>query len=608
MKDNGKILPVEEMIFHEEFTGRDKELRKLDSWVKRIQRRGATSISIIAPRRMGKSVLLDRLVNTIFFKPEYNVVPFYIRIERKDVTLHKFLLTYATTFFRQYIAYCLQDPLLYRQHRLDLKELLDYPSNNHKAIKLAQQFIREFLTRYHEHEEDDAQRHWDKFVFVPEDLASFSGVKVVVIIDEFQDMKFFMHNVPESQLDFIRADREKNPDRLGTNLTATYSHVSQSRLAPMLVSGSAVTMIFKTVMGGALAGRFGHQYLKPLSIADGAILLQTVLELYTENISISTESALYASTQVGGHPYYLYCLAISDHENKLFNSKADVDRIIQYEIEYGKIGSFWQVHFENNRRYINSDEDAALGRKIIYYFTQYNNQLVDTKTIASKLNVPKTAVDQKIRKLYQADLVYRRARYYAFNDICLMRFIHFFYADEIEGLEKIDLSEQSRFNNLKGRFLEIIVQVTMMKFNDEELDGAWYGRPAQTIKAPLFQIVDSKQTKGSTTRNYQLDVVGKTVRRDLFWVCECKYTRKKMNLSQVHKLEKAAIVLKQELKESEQPIPHMQLWLVSTGGFTNEVLRYVEGREDIYFTDHDGINNIFGAYGGNYNIPLFNNE
>ncbi len=431
----------------------------------------------------------------------------------------------------------------------------------------------------------------------------------MVIIDEFQDMKFYIHDVTDEQLKHVHAERKKNLDYGGgMDLTASYSHISQSRLTPMIVSGSAVTMIFKTVMGGALAGRFGYQYLKPLSIADGATLLQTVLQLYTENISISTENALYASTQVGGHPYYLYSIATSDRENKQFNSKDNIDRMIQYEIEYGKIGGFWQTHFENNRRYINGDEDVELGRKIIYYFTQYNNQLVDTKTIAAKLQVAKTAVDQKIRKLHQADLVYRRARYYAFNDICLMRFIHFFYADEIEGLEKIDLSEQSRFNNLKGRFLEIIVQVTMMKFNDEELDGAWYGRSAQTVKAPLFQIVDSKQTKGSTTRTYQLDVVGKTVRRDLYWVCECKYTKRKMDLSQVHKLEKAVEVLKQEIKENEQPIPHMQLWLVSTGGFTNEVLHYVEEREDIYFTDHDGINSIFRAYGGNYNIPLFNME
>ncbi len=57
------------MVAYEEFTDRVEILRELDMWVKNIQRMAAPSTAIIAPRRMGKTVLLDRLVNTVFFKP-----------------------------------------------------------------------------------------------------------------------------------------------------------------------------------------------------------------------------------------------------------------------------------------------------------------------------------------------------------------------------------------------------------------------------------------------------------------------------------------------------------------------------------------------------------
>ncbi|MDM8525677.1 hypothetical protein QUF80_20085, partial [Desulfococcaceae bacterium HSG8] len=100
-----KILPVEEMVAYEEFTDRVEILRELDGWVKNIQRMASPSTAIISPRRLGKTVLLDRLVNTVFFKPEYRVAPFYFRMKREDTTLRDFLLEYATTFFRQYIAY-----------------------------------------------------------------------------------------------------------------------------------------------------------------------------------------------------------------------------------------------------------------------------------------------------------------------------------------------------------------------------------------------------------------------------------------------------------------------------------------------------------------------
>jgi hypothetical protein len=142
-----KILPVEEMVAWEEFTDRVEILRELDLWVKNIQRMAAPSTALISPRRMGKTVLLDRLVNTVFFRPEYRVAPFYFRMRREDTTLRKFLLEYATTFFRQYIAYCHQEPLLYRS-RTPLEELLDYPSD-HKAVNLAKNFIGDFLRHYY---------------------------------------------------------------------------------------------------------------------------------------------------------------------------------------------------------------------------------------------------------------------------------------------------------------------------------------------------------------------------------------------------------------------------------------------------------------------------
>ncbi|MCP4112746.1 MAG: hypothetical protein GY749_45665, partial [Desulfobacteraceae bacterium] len=512
-----KILPVEEMVAYEEFTDRVEILRELDAWVKNIQRMASPSTAIMSPRRMGKTVLLDRLVNTVFFKPEYRVAPFYFRMKREEITLKAFLLEYATSFFRQYIAYCHQEPLLYRS-KMPLEQLLDYPSE-HKAVSLAKEFIENFLTAYHyKRPIDNTRNQWEDFISIPEDIASYSGTRVAVIIDEFQDMKFYIHDVEQSSLERIMQERNQNSDYRGINLPSTYDRQAQSRKAPMLVSGSAVTMIYSTVMGGALGGRFDFTYLKPMSIPDGAALLRQLLNIYVPGAAVTPEDALYASAQVGGHPYYIYCLAMSKCEGKTFG-KNDIDRIIRYEIEQGKIYGFWQTHFNRNRRHINADSDETLGKKIIYYFTKYNNQPVDTKEIAETLDVPRKAVEEKIESLYLADLVYRtRARYYTFNDICLMRFIKFVYEKDLEGIDKIDLGHQNLFNTLKGRFLEMVVQVTMMKFNHEILDGKFFGKPGQT-EVPLFQFVDTKYAKGFRTPQYQIDVYGMVQGREQVWIC-----------------------------------------------------------------------------------------
>ncbi len=104
--------------------------------MKSIQRMGSWSTALIAPRRIGKTVLLDRLVNMVFYKPENCVAPFYFRMKREKKTLHKFLLEYSTSFFRQYITYCHQDPVLFRDSSFKLEDSLEYRSE-HKAVQLA---------------------------------------------------------------------------------------------------------------------------------------------------------------------------------------------------------------------------------------------------------------------------------------------------------------------------------------------------------------------------------------------------------------------------------------------------------------------------------------
>ncbi|MCP4376829.1 MAG: hypothetical protein GY794_11715, partial [bacterium] len=292
MHEDDRIWPVEEMLAYEEFTDRVELLRELENWVKNIQRMAAPSTALIAPRRMGKTVLLDRLVNTVFFKPEYRVAPFYFKMKREEITLQEFLLWYARTFFRQYIAYCLQDPTLFKMEELPLQELLAIPSE-HQAVRVTKEYIQRFLKHYTTYGHEDARNHWDAFIRVPENLASLTGIRVAVIIDEFQDMKFYIHHISCQRLNEMQASPEWTPGIGGINLTATYDRQAQSRKAPMLVSGSAVTMIFRTVMGGPLGGRFGFTYIRPLSIPDGATLLQQAVAYYLPGTVISPEHALY---------------------------------------------------------------------------------------------------------------------------------------------------------------------------------------------------------------------------------------------------------------------------------------------------------------------------
>lgn len=112
-------------------------------------------------------------------------------------------------------------------------------------------------------------------------------------------------------------------------------------------------------------------------------------------------------------------------------------------------------------------------------------------------------------------------------------------------------------NTLKGRFLEMVVELSMLKFNHERLPGAWFGKPGE-VEMPLFQFVKTITVKGTKTPAYQIDVFGREQRCHKVWLCECKYTRTPMDLEQVAKLETTAQVLIQTHGEEGTTVPEIQ--------------------------------------------------
>jgi len=599
-----KIMPIEEILHEDEFTGRVEILRELEDWIEQIGRVGAGSTSIIAPRRMGKTVLLDRLVNTVFYKPEYKVAPFYIKMKREETTLRKFLLLYATEFFRQYIAYCQQDPILYRRTDMKIEELLEINSEN-KAVKLAQQYIGYFIKRYNTSSHEDARNHWDEFIKVPEQLASFSGTRVAILIDEFQDMKFYIYDTDDDGLEIWKDKVQGKLSYAAVDLTATFDRTSLSKKAPMLVCGSAVTLIFRTVMGGPLGGRFGFKYLRALSIDDGATLISNLVRLYTKGNTISEENAIYASTAVNGHPYYLYCIATSDISDKRFDTFETIDKIVDYEIDQGKIAGFWYTHFEDNKQAINNDNDKTIGKKILYFITKYNGKKIYPKEIAEKIGASVEAVEIKLDKLYYADIIRKGPEgYNGFYDICLMKYIQLHYKEGLESLEKIDLSQRGTFALLKGHYLELVVQGILTKFHGEELEGVLLGTDGK-VKVPTFDYANSKHVIGNS-KEYQIDVVAANEVTKEIWVTECKYTESKIGIEIIKKAAEMRKAYIEERKREGLAVQFkVKLWIVSTGGFTFEALEYMKKIQDIYYCDYLGINTINKKYGASINIPIF---
>lgn len=576
--------PVQELLMEGEFTDRVEILLELEDWYKNIADGISSSLAFLAPRRMGKTAVLDRLVNTIFTN-DYNVAPFYFKIERKITTLRTFLWSYYSTFFRQAVAYLLQDPILYRRDDLNLREILNLETQDGRVRFIQEDFIKRFLKRYENSDWQEARTHWDEAISIPENLGALLGIRFAIIIDEFQDLKHLIYTSPTD------SDIDPKRDR-PTDLTASYDRQALSRIAPMLVSGSAVSMVFRTVTGGPLAGRFSLRYLKPMSIEDGATLAKRLLGLH--KYSFDEELLLYLSSELRGHPYYIKCCVESKYPRKAFNSHAAIDSLIEFEVTQGEIYAFWESHFAVNRELINQDNDEELGKKIIYYFTKYNNTAVRCDEIARKLNISKDEVEKKLEKLYQADLVYRsNYQYYTFNDIMLMRYIQNRYSQELADVDKIDLREQGYFNYIKGKLLEMVVQNLISRFNNEIVAGKLFGQ-AEDMVAPRFKIHGDMTVKLPSSSQYQIDAYGEYLKgqEKTIWVAECKYRKDEpMTAKEVEKVLVASQVAKTARSASK-----VVIWLISTGGFTLEALALID-KNQCLFTGAEEINALAREYG-----------
>ncbi|HHY98376.1 MAG TPA: restriction endonuclease [Firmicutes bacterium] len=113
----------------------------------------------------------------------------------------------------------------------------------------------------------------------------------------------------------------------------------------------------------------------------------------------------------------------------------------------------------------------------------------------------------------------------------------------------------------------------MSKFNNEKLDGRLFGHPGELIVAPLLSTPGSIIVKLPTSGEYQIDAYGyydQGGERHI-WMAECKYRKgQPMTAQEVKKAFEAADVVREMQRGKD-----VTVWLVSSGGFTNEALELI---------------------------------
>ncbi len=550
-----KCRSVFDVLSDEIFTDREELLSVLKKIALGAKVQRNISPVLIGHRRVGKTELLKRLYNELFWEQD-EVVPIYITFEDLSRESRQFATEYFTAFLCQYVGFKEKDAELARSDKFD------------EIVKRAQKFAQthdnygllRMLDEYHGTAKTE-EFTWPILncsIWAPRRVARDNEEPMFVMLDEFQ-------HVIE-----IRNENGIDPNVLGK-----YQHAVESRRCPHLVTGSAVTLLTKDIIGrGPLFGRFRAEYIRGL---EGYYVIELCQKLRKRHdVGVNVEMASYLSDRTGGNPFYLECIFAGASRLQMDLTHLDaVNEVIAYELTEGAI---WSELYRQLNYYFNTINEYGITKNIFYFATRYQDEKIDKNKIAASMShwgVTEEQVVDILLALSRADLIEEKVagtEFYNIKDPIMREFTDAWARVDVENATwaEANVELQERYNkltgtyaNLKGYATELMVQFLMMRFNRREVEGeTFFNRPGR-IFLPRFVWVDSRTVKLPDSPQYQIDVVGRSVPH--LWLVEVKNTEQPIGLQDVKHFADASNVAAKVIGGEE-----VTRWYVSTSGFTQD--------------------------------------
>lgn len=193
-------------------------------------------------------------------------------------------MSYYRTFATQYISFLERDAAMVRNEPLTMEQIKVYGEENGIDVLVRQ--VDSIL------EKEEFERYglmWETAYWAPHRVAAVQDQRILVILDEFQ---YLSTNI------YARQDFSDSPIE---SMPGSFHEVSESKVAPMLATGSYVGWMVE-LMGKYLeAGRLTHIEFSPyLTEEEGLEAVYRYAEVYEE--PITNETALYINELCGADP------------------------------------------------------------------------------------------------------------------------------------------------------------------------------------------------------------------------------------------------------------------------------------------------------------------
>jgi len=437
------------------FTGRKQELAYFLKWINDIKERKSQSTAMLARRKMGKTALMERLFNITFYK-NAGVIPFYYEIKEVKMWVGDFCKDFFLTFIYHYIAFKTR-----KKEYLDPMGGFDFE----KVVDIVKKEGLPYLTDLikgveHEYTHEYVDTLWTIVRDAPRRLAARQGEFILQMIDEFQFLNAMIY-------------RDKDAKILANDLAGGYLSTAESKIAPLLVSGSWVGWLMNLLVM-MLPARFKYKSLKNMPENEAVEVVFKYSRFF--EVPVTEETAYLIASLSEGSPFYISAIIRSDCGAKDLTSVAGLTRTLEFETldDHGVIKSTWMEYVKTAFRKVN-DRSA---KKIVLHLCKHKGREMTRKELLDDLNLDMSdeELEAKLEALVKTDIIkqgqtnfdYRCVQDNIFDKVfrgVYQKEIEYFEVGEIkkeygEAFEKLKRQYrkfQGKYNYQKGYFAEYLI-------------------------------------------------------------------------------------------------------------------------------------------------------
>ncbi len=558
--------PLTEKIGNPELlVGREKEFTNFNKWISMIPDRLSKSRVILARRKSGKTAFVQRIFNQLW-SANGAVIPFYFEIADNKIWYPDFAVKYYRSFASQYISFLERDESLVGQP-LNLPEIKEYGLANSNKL-LVHDVDSLFL--YKEMGLHDSM--WEIANAAPHRFAGILDIRFLVILDEFQNISKYVYR------------NEDCKGKADDTLAGSYHSYSESKVAPMLVTGSYLGLILDIINKYLEAGRLSRFFMKPyLTPEEGLQAVYKYAEFYQQDLSL--ESAIQINELCMSDPFFISCVIQSNFENKDLRTVQGVVDTVNYEISdrNSEMSVTWGEYIEAAVERIN-DKHA---KHILLHLSKHNQRYWTPQEVKDYLNLELgvNEVHRKMLSLVASDLLVQGVAdidFRGLQDGTLNLILRTRFEKEINNFEpdlKTDFLAQIQALKTKERQLQGMINHLSGKLAESQLALAFLNKKSFALSDFFQGVVDDTPltiTKVKQRVSFETEA-GKVIEFDVMAesesgrvvLVEVKKTKSKIGLKVVKAFEEKLAVFGQLFPETKI-LPAF----FSVGGFTQEALDY----------------------------------